>query len=109
MADIQKVRFNEQSLRRPEEQEKRENQPVETDGAGPVKRLDGEVVRLGEVAFAAGTYCEVWVGRRENSETESGVEKVSLSLTIPIQLMWLFVGGIEDPSSTQVTSIREGA
>ena len=51
-----------------------------------VKRLDGEVVRQGEIPFAGGMYYEVWVGQWKKGAEEVGgekLEKVSLSLTTP--------------------------
>jgi len=50
-----------------------------------VKRLDGEVVRQGEIPFAGGMYYEVWVGQWKKGTDEVGgekVEKVSLSLIL---------------------------
>jgi len=58
-----------------------------------VKRLDGEVTRLEEIAFAGGEHCEVWVGewRKGGSGEVSGrkvdVEKVSPSTIVSILLM----------------------
>lgn len=90
-----------------------DNQPVEADEAPPVKRLNGEVTRQGESAFAGGTYCEVWVGQWIKPVGEgvggegSNVEKVSLSLADHIPLIWVFVGCIESASNIPVT--KEGA
>ena len=75
-----------------------------------VRRLDGEVTRLGDIAFDGGTHCEVWIGkwvkggRMEGGEGD--VEKVRLRF-VSTPLTWPFVGGLENASSTSVT--REGA
>lgn len=73
-------------------------QPVEISEPPPVKRLDGKVTRNGELAFARGTYCDVWVGlwdkggREEVGSEKVDPEKVSLSfttstlLTLPLQV-----------------------
>lgn len=56
----------------------RESQSVEASEVPPVKRLDGEVVRQGEIPFAGGMYYEVWVGLWEKGEVAGvKVEKVS--------------------------------
>jgi len=95
MADTQKLRFLEPLPQR-------EEIPL-------VKRLDGEVTRLGEIAFAGGMYCEVWVGRWEKGSREGtggekvDVEKVSLSLATSILLTRVVIGGLESTSNTQVT------
>ena len=105
MADIQRVRFNEPSLIRTTEPE---SQPVEANETPPVKRLDGEVVRLGEIAFSGGTYCEIWAGRwKKPGDKEADGEKVSLSPITSTLLMWLFAGGLESVSIAQV--FREDA
>ena len=105
MADIQRVRFNEPSLIRTTEPE---SQPVEANETPPVKRLDGEVVRLGEIAFSGGTYCEIWAGRwKKPGDKEADGEKVSLSPITSTLLMWLFAGGLESISIAQV--LREDA
>jgi len=68
------------------------NQSVEANEAPPVKRLDGEVTKLRDIAFAGGVHCEVWRGVWERGSGEGidekkvgdkglSVEKVSLSLT----------------------------
>ena len=78
MADArQKARFDEPSPRRTAKHGTRENQSVEANEVLPVKRLDGEVVWQGEIPFAGGMHCEVWVGRWEK------VEKMSPGLTTP--------------------------
>ena len=110
MTDIQKVRFNEPSSPRPVEHEKREVQSNEAGENVVVKRLDGQVMKPAEVAFAGGTYCEVWVGQwHKPGEKEGGGEKVRLSLPASTQLTWFFVGGLESTSSAQVNSLGEGA
>ena len=72
------------------EHETRESQPVETTGPPPVKRLDGEVTKKGELAFAGGAYCEVWIGLWDKCEEvgkeKADPEKVSLSVTTSILL-----------------------
>jgi len=63
----------------------RESQPVEAGEVPPVKRLDGEVVRQGELPFAAGTHCQLWAGRwRKRGGEEDVYEKVGSSLTSSI-------------------------
>ena len=110
MTDIQKVRFNEPPPPRPEDHEKREVQSDEAGAIVAVKRLDGQIVKPAEVAFAAGMYCEVWVGQwHKPGEKEGGGEKVRLSLPACTQLTWFFVGGLESTSSAQVNSLGEGA
>jgi len=117
MANTQKpqLRFDE-PLRRPTVlEEPQEGQSVEPSTPPPVKVLDGKVTRKGELAFAGGTYCEVWVGLwdkgggeeagRDKADGEK--EKVSSGLTPVILLTLLFVGGLESTSSTKV--VREGA
>jgi hypothetical protein len=90
------------------EREVQDTPPIEADEAPPVKRLDGEVTRLGTISFSGGTYCEVWVGQWvKGGGAKVEVEKVSLSLTTSILLMELFVGSLESTSHTHVT--REGA
>jgi len=116
MDDIQNLQLGEPLLRRAIERGIHEGQPLE-DKVPPIKRLDGEVRMLGKVAFARGTYCEVWVGWRDEGGRKRGsegvdrrevdVEKVSLSLVTPILLRWLFVGSIESTSNSQ--DAREGA
>ena len=51
----------------------------------PVKRLNGKITRTGDLPFAGGTYCEVWVGLWDKGGEEAGrekadPEKVSLGL-----------------------------
>ena len=59
-----------------------ESQLVEADELPPVTRLDGKVLKKGELAFAGGTYFEVWVGSwdKRGGEGVGGFEKVGLSL-----------------------------
>ena len=71
MVDIQKLRFDEPLPHRTAEHEI-QSQSAEANEAPPVKRLDKEVTRLGEIAFAGGMYCEVWVGRWEKGGGERG-------------------------------------
>ena len=80
-------------MRRPAivELETRESPLVEADETPPVKRLDGKVTKKGELPFAGGTYCEVWMGLwdkcGEEAEREKGdLEKVCPSFTNPILL-----------------------
>ena len=57
-------------------------QPTELNEAPPVRRLDGEVTRTGDIAFTAGPHCEIWIGEWvKGGRTEGGegdVEKVRL-------------------------------
>lgn len=77
---------------------------VEADEAPPIKRLDGEVTVVDEMAFGGGEYCEVWVGQWTKGGGEKAeVEKVSLSPATPIPLIALFVGGLENTSNTHAT------
>ena len=89
--DIQRVQFDEPLSRRTLEREtQEESQLIEVNEALPVKRLDGEVTRLGKVAFAGGMYCEIWVGRwKKGGEREEVEEKVCLRLTTFILLTQL--------------------
>ncbi|KAF9653023.1 kinase-like protein [Thelephora ganbajun] len=74
-----KLRSHEPLPRHTSEHETQDSQPVEVNEAPPVKRLDGEVTRLGEIAFAGGLCCEVWIGRWEKGGGEKvDVEKVAL-------------------------------
>jgi len=55
-----------------------------------VKRLDGEVVRQGEIPFAGGIYYEVWVGQWKKGVGEVGgekTEKVSPTVATPTLLI----------------------
>jgi len=91
MVDVQKVQFHE-PLRRPTMiYDIQESLLDESSKPPPVKRLDGKVTKKGELAFAGGTYCEVWVGLWDNGGGEEiGVEKadpekVGLSLATSIR------------------------
>ena len=85
-----------------------ESQPVEANETPAVKRLDGEVMRLGEIAFPGGTYCEIWAGRwKKPGDKEADGEKVRLSPITSTLLIWLFAGGLESISIAQV--LREDA
>jgi len=116
MPNAQKLQSHEPP-RHTVEHEIQDTQSVETNEAPPVKRLDGEVTRQGDVAFAAGAYCDVWVGRWEKRSGERGsgeaggekveVEKVSLSLVTSIPLIRRSVGGLKSTSNNHVT--RAGA
>lgn len=107
MVNVQKVRFNE-PLPRPTAKHEAESQPAEANEVPPIKILDGEVERLGEIAFAAGTRCEVWVGQwgkkgtkkatgEEVGGEKADVEKVSASHTTAILLISLYIAS---PKST---------
>ena len=117
-ANIQKVRFSEPSLRRTVEQNTDDDQSAEANEAPPVRRLDGEVVRTGEMPFSGGMHFEVWTGRWEKGgkkksggevngekidDKEASGEKVGSGFVVSILLMWFFVGRLEDFSSIQVT------
>ena len=84
-----------------------ETQDIQSDEPPPVKQLNGEVTRIGDIAFGGGMYCEVWEGEwrkggggKGNGGESVKVEKVSLSLAISILLIGL-VGGLESTSNTQ--------
>ena len=54
-----------------------------------VKRLNGKVIRKGDIAFAGGVHCEVWEGLLDREEVDGkkiDAEKVSLSLAPSIPL-----------------------
>ena len=63
----------------------------------PVRLLDGEVKRLGDIAFTGGTHCEVWRGEWVKG---GDVEEVRLRIIMSTPLTWPFVGGFENTSST---------
>lgn len=69
MDDIQN---NEFLLPRTAEPETAEGHSVETNKPPPVKRLDGEVKRQGEMAFSGGMHCEVWIGIWDKGGGEKG-------------------------------------
>ena len=98
-------RFPEPPSRRTTEHETQDASSIEASEAPSIRRLDGEITRLEDIAFAGGTYCEVWVGRWVKGGGED--EKVSLSLNTSVLLIKLFLGSLESTSHTQVT--REGA
>ena len=87
------------------------SRPTEPNEGPPVRRLDGEVTGVGDIAFAGGRHCEVWIGkwvkggRMEGGEGDD--EKVRLRPILSTPLTWPFAGGLENTSSTPVT--REGA
>lgn len=102
------------------EPETMEGHSIETNQPPPVKRLDGEVKRQGEMAFSGGMHCEVWIGiwekwggekgRGEETSVEKAggkridgekadSEKVSLNLATSILLTWLASGGLESSSN----------
>ena len=71
----------------------------------PVKQLNGKITREGELAFAGGTYCEVWIGLWDKGSEEAGrekadPEKVILGHVDSTPLTPAFVGGFEGTSST---------
>ena len=83
-------------------------QPSEPNEVLPVRRLDGEVTRTGDIAFTAGAHCEIWIGEWvKGGRMEGGVEKVRLRPILSTPLTWSFVGGLENTSSTSVA--RESA
>ena len=65
----------------------------------PVKRLNGNITKRGDLPFAGGTYCEVWVGSwdkgGEAGREGGGPEKVSVGLVTLTLLTSSFVGGFE--------------
>jgi hypothetical protein len=82
-----------------------ESRSVEGNQPPPAKRLDGEVTRQGDIPFAEGRYCEVWMGVWEKACGEGiskeDTKKVSMNLIVSIPLMRLSVGGLESTSDTQ--------
>ena len=90
MVDAQKVRFNEPLPPRTTRQGTRDSQSVDASELPPTRRLNGEVVKLGEIPFFGGTCYELWTGQWRKGAGEVGgerVEKVSLSPTTPILLI----------------------
>ena len=90
MFDIQQPRSPETPSSRSTEHEIQDTQPIEASEPPPIKRLDGEIKRLGDIAFAGGTFCEVWVGEWSKGSKEEGggeeidgekIEKVSIGFT----------------------------
>ena len=84
--DIQRPRGSEPPphAHRTTEHETQDAQSTKANKLPPVKRLDVEVTRTGEIAFASGTHCEVWTGQwAKGGRMEGGggdVEKVRLHL-----------------------------
>ena len=90
MADVQKVRFDEPLLRPTAKRGTRDSQLIDPNELPPVKRVDGEVVRTGDIPFSGGMHYDLWAGQWKKGAGEVGgvgVEKVSLSLATPIPLM----------------------
>ena len=107
MAEIHRVQSNAPPPRRVVNRESRESQLAGAGGVPPVKRLDGEVVRQGNCAFASGPYWEVWEGRwKKGGRAEVGGEetdkKVSSNLNIPTLLTRPFVGDTESTSRAEI-------
>ena len=67
MADIQMFQSQESLPRHTTGSETQDTQSVEANEPPPVKRLDGQVTRIGDIAFAGGMYCDVWVGEWKKS------------------------------------------
>ena len=112
MTEIHRVQFNASPPRRVIKRGSRESRWLEVNGVPPAKRLDGEIVRQGNCAFASGPYWEVWEGRWKKrggagGNKEETDETVSLSLTILTPLTRLFVGCTE--STPRAKIVREGA
>ena len=104
MPGIQKPRSSEPPLHRIPENETQDVQSAKANEVLPVRRLDEEVTRTGDVAFAGGTHCEIWTGQWAKG---GDVEKVRLRLITSTPLTWPFVGGLENTPNTSVT--KEGA
>ena len=86
---VQKVRLNDQSPPQAARQGTQDSQPVNHSELPPAKRLDGEVVILGDIPFSEGMHYEIWTGQWRKGPREVGgerVEKVGLSLTTPTLL-----------------------
>ena len=81
--DIQMSRSSEPPLHRIPEHEIQDVQSTKANEALPVRRLDGEVTKTGDVAFAGGTHCEIWKGQWVKG---GDVEKVRLRLIISTPL-----------------------
>ena len=81
--------------------EHKTREPYEVNEAPPVKQLDGEVTKEGEIVFAAGVYCEVWRGRWKKGGGEEIGEIVGLGLATLFLLTRLFAGGLESTSNTK--------
>ena len=104
MPDIQMSWSSEPPLHRIPDSEIQNVQSTKAKEVLPVRRLDGEVTKTDDVAFAAGPHCEIWRGQWVKGRD---VEKVRLRLIMSTPLTWPFVGGLENASSISVT--REGA
>ena len=97
MADIQRLRFHEplptveheiqedqstgadnplRTAKHETPDDQSDGQSIEADEPPPIKRLDGEVTRLGDMPFAGGMYCEVWVGRWVKSANNGSGEGI---------------------------------
>ena len=69
-----------------------ESRSVEANGPPPVRRLDGEVKKQGDFAFAEGNYCEVWVGLWEKvGGKEVGSEKVNAGKSVRVSASILLI------------------
>jgi hypothetical protein len=78
MTPVADIQDQESLSRKTAERETPESRSVEVNEPSPVKRLDGEVTRLGDFPFAEGNYCEVWIGLWEKvGSKEVGSEKVN--------------------------------
>jgi len=112
MADLQRTRSDVPPPRHATEYGAREGQWVEANELPTVKRLDGEVVRIGKHPFVGRTHCDVWAGwwkkcgRVEGGREETYDEKVGLNPTTSILLTRLLAGRPESASSVKV--IKEG-
>lgn len=87
------------------------NRSAEANQPLPVKLLTEEVTKRGDIPFAEGRYCEVWVGYwskgggvkdggEEIGNEGTNSKKVSASLTISIPLMESFVDSVEGAQDT---------
>ena len=63
MPDIQESRSSEPPPNRTTEHEIQDVQPTEPNEPPRFGRLDGEITRTGDFAFAGGPHCELWVGQ----------------------------------------------
>jgi len=84
MADIQKVRFDEPLPRLTAKRGSRDTQSISANELPSVKRLDGEVVKMGDFPLSGGTHYDLWTGQWKKG---SGEEKVSQSLATFILLI----------------------
>lgn len=98
MSDIQN---HESLLQRASRHETLGNHSIEAMQLSPIKVLNGKITKLGEIPFAEGRYCEVWVGLlqkgngRETGRGGADTKKVSVNPTISIPLMLFTAGGLE--------------